>query len=173
MSALAQYTVERSLSNVSELSGGRWSRWRRRQRADDFRCTIVRRHARRPRAEHRLTRKGSHPASARTAVQSPRASSQPRPKLIPALKPNPLSPQRWPLRHRHPTVTAGQAGNDVSLRPLWRYPLSIPRWVGRARTRMMWIRSHRHSSAEGAVRARSSRPLRCPQRSRTIMARGA
>ena len=78
--------------------------------ADDFRCTIVRRHARRPRTEHRLTRKGSHPPSARTAVQSPRASSPLRPKLIPALKPNPPSPQRWPLRHRHPTVTAGQAG---------------------------------------------------------------
>ena len=65
--------------------------------------------------------KAPHPPSARTAVQSPRASSQPRPKLIPALKPNPPNPQRWPLRYRHPTVTAGQAGNDVSLRPLWRW----------------------------------------------------
>ena len=121
MSALARYIVERSLSNVSELSGRRWSRWRGRQHADDFRCTIVSRHAWRPRAEHRLTRKGSHPPSARTAVQSPRASSQPRPKRIPVLKSNPPSPQRWPLRHRHPTVTAGQVGNDVSLRSLWRW----------------------------------------------------
>ena len=36
--------------------------------------------------------KGTHPPSARAAVQSPRAIWQPRPKLIPALKPSPLKP---------------------------------------------------------------------------------
>jgi hypothetical protein len=51
-------------------------------------------------------------------VQSPRTSWQPRPKLVPALKPNPPSAQRWPLRHRRPTVTAGRAGNDDGLRAL-------------------------------------------------------
>jgi hypothetical protein len=51
-------------------------------------------------------------------VQSPRTSWQPRPKLVPALNPNPLSAQHWPLRHRRPTVTAGQVGNDDSLRAL-------------------------------------------------------
>ena len=71
-------------------------------------------------------------------------------------------------------------GGNVGLRALVAVdPLSMPRWVGRVQTRTrlgwIWIRSHRRPSAEGAVRARSSRPLRCLQPSRTItgMARGA
>ena len=122
--------------------------------------------------------KGTHLPSARKVVQSPRTSWQLRPKLVPALKPNPPSAQRWPLRHRRPTVTAGWAGNDDGLRALVAVesPVDAAGWVGRVQTRTglgwMWIRSHRHPSTEGIVRARSSRLLRCPHWSRTIMPRG-
>jgi hypothetical protein len=101
-------------------------------------------HIRRP-----LERRSKVLALARVRSRG-RSSSQP-------WKPTPPSPQRWPLRQRHPTVTAGQAGNDVKPETSVAVdPLSMPRWVGRARARTRGGTRTGCGSAVTGIRARKA-----------------
>jgi len=121
--------------------------------------------------------KGTHPNG---GPKSSRANWQPRPKLIPALKPSPPSPQRWRLRHRHPTVTAGRAGNDVGLRALVAVESPVDAAMGGESADSDSAGMDVDSQPPASKRGRRSQgkeqqtpAMPRPQRSRRIMARGA
>ena len=138
----------------------------------------VRRHARRPRAEHRLTRKMYTSAvHLNGGPKSSCANWQPRPKLIPALKLSPPKPAVLASTPPTSNRNSGTGGNRRRPESFSGGPSPVDTAMGEesadSDSAGMDVDPQPPASKRGRRSQGKEQTLRCPERSEAIMARGA